>query len=308
MELPRRSLLALLVVLAFATGVSLTIIINQRLTATAAVQAAAAPARCVETHIHVAPQRASSWVQLPQLSRYIDFGGSSRIIYLNREGAMLRAGVDDASENRSSVVRAAGLVMAEVPAFAGTTAEWRALTACIRGHFAAYDVQITDRRPLPTHSYLMAVFGGDARALGRPSPQEVGGLAPFNGEPIPRSVVYVFTEALRRDPAAMCETAAMELAHAYGLDHAYDCAEIMSYLPRCGPRRFLDQETPCGEHSTRLCSRGAVTQNSHLYLLKLLGPSRTAQVTRPTPGSSPWWRFGHAVAASDPLAALLLWP
>ena len=75
----------------------------------------------------------------------------------------------------------------------------------------------------------------------------------------------------------MCETASMELAHAFGLDHAYDCAEVMSYLPRCGPRRFVDRETPCGEHAPRLCVRGAATQNSHRYLLQLLGPARRAQ-------------------------------
>lgn len=277
------------VIMAFAAGVALTWVGGQYLASPADIAITAAPARCVETHIHVSPEQSGSWVQLPQLSHFLNFS-ASRVIYLNREGATLHGGVDDASENRSSVVRAAGLVNAEIPAFAGNAAEWNALTACIRSKFKAYDVRITDKRPLPSQSYLMAMFGGDARALGRPEARSVGGLAPFNGEPIARSVVYVFTEALRRDPAAMCETASMELAHAFGLDHAYDCAEVMSYLPRCGLRRFVDRETPCGEHAPRLCVRGAATQNSHRYLLQLLGPARRAQGASTSRDSS-WARY-----------------
>jgi len=303
MELPRTSSRSLYLVCkilagmvgAFCAGVGFTWLVTQHLAAP--VRSAAAPARCVETHVHVAPSTGGSWVQLPQLSRVMNFTESSRIVYLNREGATLRAGVDDAAENRSSVVRAAGLVLAELPEFAGSSAEWHALKACIRGRFAAYNLRITDRRPLPTESYIMAVFGGDARALGRAGAQEVGGLAPFNGQPSPRRVVFVFTEALHRDPAAMCETASMELAHAFGLDHAYDCADIMSYLPRCGPRRFLDQETPCGEHTTRLCARGAATQNSHRYLLELLGPARSAR--RGLGGRRPWWSAASWFARAE---------
>ncbi|MCO4764421.1 MAG: hypothetical protein KC502_23115 [Myxococcales bacterium] len=273
MELPRRSLLASLILLAFTAGVAVSLFLVR--SDESQVKQPATPQACVETHLHVSSR--GSWVQLPQLSRLMDFGDHSRTIYLNREGATLRAGADDASDNRSSVVRAVGLTMAEVPAFAGTTAQWNELVACIRGRFAAFDVRITDKRPLHSESYLMAVFGGDARVLGRPGAHDVGGLAPFNGEPIPRSVVYIFSEALHRDVAAMCDTGAMELAHAFGLDHAYDCAEVMSYLPRCGTRSFLDQETPCGEYTPRLCGNGAATQNSHQYLLSLLGPARSAR-------------------------------
>jgi hypothetical protein len=66
----------------------------------------------------------------------------------------------------------------------------------------------------------------------------------------------------------------MEVAHAYGLDHAMNCGEIMSYLRPCGRRRFLDEDLPCGEHDERKCDRSTeMTQNSYRRLMGLWGPA-----------------------------------
>ncbi len=267
----------------------------------------ASESACVETHVHLAPLStapvaASGWAQLA--TGLLSNAAASPTIYLNSEGATVWAGVDDASENRSSVVRAGGLNRAEIPAFEGKRSTWSRVVSCIRARFAPYNVRITDRRPMRERNYHMAVFGGTARAVGR-TPAEAartGGLAPFNGQPIRRSVVFVFTDALGDNVDAICETASMELAHAYGLDHAYNCGDIMSYLPRCGPRRFLDHDVPCGEHRPRPCASGATTQNSHRYLLEQLGAARTASAPRP-PGD----RLGERSARTeDPAVETLL--
>ena len=68
----------------------------------------------------------------------------------------------------------------------------------------------------------------------------------------------------------------MEIAHAYGLDHAHHCADLMTYLPPCGVRRFVDKPLRCGELADRDCGNGQPTQSSYLQLLELLGP-RPAQ-------------------------------
>ena len=103
------------------------------------------------------------------------------------------------------------------------------------------------------------------------------GLAPFNGEPIEDAIVFVFSHALRRNVRKVCETAAMEIAHAYGLDHAIHCRDLMSYKRPCGRRRFLDEAIPCGEHHARPCKDGSPTQNSHRVLLEALGPAPAEQ-------------------------------
>jgi hypothetical protein len=57
-----------------------------------------------------------------------------------------------------------------------------------------------------------------------------------------------------------------------GLDHTYKCGDVMSYfLDRCGPRKILDVDMPCGENAKRLCGDGARTQNSFRKLAAAVG-------------------------------------
>jgi hypothetical protein len=197
----------------------------------------------------------------------------AKIIYLNREGAKLRGGRDHAPSNTSSIVASVGLGEVLVPAFSGSNSRWNEIVACVRAKFAPYDVEITDRRPVDGDRYIMAVLGGEARILGKTNKHvHALGLSPFNGEPIEDAVVMVFSGAMKNALRATCEAAAMELAHAYGLDHAHNCLDVMTYLPYCGPKSFLDRDLRCGEKVERNCHRGAATQNAHQWLLRLLGP------------------------------------
>lgn len=196
----------------------------------------------------------------------------SQIVYLNREGATLIPGTDEASLNRSSIVLSAERESFTVPAFRGSARRWDDIVACIRGHFEPYEVEIVEQRPT-TPGYLMAVMGGRPSGLGATGEHDHGrvtGLSPFSGQPVENAVVLIFTRELRERTRATCETAAMEIAHAYGLDHTRSCRDLMTYRRRCGARSFRDDDMECGERSDRPCSGERATQNSHRMLLDVL--------------------------------------
>lgn len=195
----------------------------------------------------------------------------SKVIYLNREGARLRAGDDDAAANTSSLVRHVKRDAVDFPAFSGSNSRWNAIVGCVRRAFAPFAVEVVDQRPLRP-GYLMAMFGGHSTLLGPKSKHShATGLAPFSGEPIAGAVVLVFSRSLKNSLRNVCQTAAMEIAHAYGLDHALHCRDFMTYKGYCGVRRFVDETVRCGEKKPRDCKRGGRSQNSHRHLLSLLG-------------------------------------
>jgi hypothetical protein len=221
-----------------------------------------------------APGGDPQWVR--SAARLFDPSTPSRVIYLNREGAELRGGPDDSSINVSSVVVGSPGQRARLPAFAGTAERWKQIVSCIRGKFAPFDVRVVEQRPI-AEDYLMVMLGGHASDLGFNASDghkhsHATGLAPFNGENIASAVVFVFTRTLREAVKTSCEAAGMEVAHAYGLDHARHCKDLMTYLPNCGPRTFLDKDLPCGEHADRACEGKLATQNSYRRLMTLLGP------------------------------------
>lgn len=223
--------------------------------------------------------------RLVQVARQLmEPGGPSRVIYLNREGASVRGGPDDAAFNVSSVAANAPNNHATIPPFTGTSSRFSAIAKCIRQKFAPFNVSVVESRPV-TGDYLMVLMGGTAQDLGFHAEDghahsHATGLAPFNGEAIPRAVVFVFTRTLKENLQSSCETAGMEIAHAYGLDHARHCRDLMTYMPRCGARAFLDRDLACGEQADRPCAHGAAVQNSYRRLLSVLGPAPTATKTQ----------------------------
>ncbi len=217
------------------------------------------------------------YLRLPKLPALLA-RKTSKIVYLNREGTRLTPGVDDASRNVSSIVKNAGLSQVNVPPFTGSLKTWQRVVKCLQSKFKPFDVVVTDQRPVHTRDYIMATFGGTAQVVGRSrqSARGTGGLAPFNSRSIPRAVVFIFTSTLRNRITTVCETAGMEIAHAYGLDHGYHCKDLMTYKKRCGTRVFVDKTVRCGENKPRDCSNGEKTQNSFQHLLKVLGPRKKA--------------------------------
>lgn len=223
------------------------------------------PLRAVEipgTDIHV------------KLPREMGPEGVSKTIYLNREGAWLLPGADEAPRNRSSIVKNAALERVKIPAFTGSHKGWNAIVKCIRSKLAPFDVEVVDTRPVD-RDYTMAVFGGKADLVGRPPKTKsryTSGLAPFSGGSIRSAVVLVFSQSLRNNTREVCEVASHEIAHTYGLDHAYNCRDLMTYLKRCvKSRTFADKDVSCGEFKRRPCKGGEPTQNTYQHLVRMLG-------------------------------------
>ncbi|MBK9032737.1 MAG: hypothetical protein IPL61_15955 [Myxococcales bacterium] len=203
-----------------------------------------------------------------------------RVIFLDRSPRTISPGVDDAAVGVSSVIAHQGDLPRSVPGWKGTAKGWKDLVACVQKMFAPFDVVVTDQPPTTPEHILVAV-GGRPKDIGVKDAQ-VAGLAPFSGEVIPRAVVFAFAATQSHQAQGVCETLAMEVAHAYGLDHEYLCSDVMSYLRPCGKRKFVDKDARCGEKKARDCAGGAPTQNSHRRLLSVLGPP--APATPPTPG------------------------
>ena len=197
----------------------------------------------------------------------------ARVIFLDRRPRTIAPGTDDAGAGRSSVVAHQGAAARTLPGWKGTDKAWRQLVTCVQRLFAPYDVVVTDQPPA-TAEHVLVVVGGRPKDLGVKDGR-VAGLAPFSGGVIPRPVVFAFAATQRHQAQPVCETIGMEVAHAFGLDHAYLCSDVMSYLRPCGRRGFVDRDARCGEHKPRDCAAGAgPTQNSHRRLLAVFGPRR----------------------------------
>ena len=196
--------------------------------------------------------------------------GPSKVVFINGAGGELLAGTDDAPRGVSSILLSGTKSKVKVAKWSGSARSWGKLLACLKDQFKQFDVEVTDVRPA-TGDFMMAMVGGRARDIGSSS-NHFGGLAPFNGEVIPRAIVFAFSRTLKNRVQTICETLAMEIAHAYGLDHSYYCPDVMTYRRGCGKKRFRDKDVPCGEKKKRVCKGGKATQNSVQRLLTVLGP------------------------------------
>jgi uncharacterized protein (TIGR03382 family) len=208
----------------------------------------------------------------------------SRTIYLNRTGITVTPGTSDARTNRSSLVSESSTI----PAWSGSEALWSETVTCLRDMYAPFDVAITETDPGDA-AHIEAVFGGSGPMLQLP---RAGGVSPMSTRcnVVENSIVFIFTEDLPTTSKAMCEVAAQEIAHSYGLDHELLAADPMTYLSYSGKRSFQDTLADCGEVSTRACGvpghascRGQ--QNSVALLLERLGPAQ-AQADSTTPEAS----------------------
>src|SRR4029079_18288647 len=72
--------------------------------------------------------------------------------------------------------------------------------------------------------------------------------------------VYAFTQSTRDAygtsaglPEEICEIAAQEIAHAFGLDHEFLASDPMTYLDFNGLKRFQNVDAQCGEYAARTC-------------------------------------------------------
>lgn len=197
-------------------------------------------------------------------------GDDPLVVYMNRFGGTYVCDDDDARSNRSSIACAEPTGVAHVGAFSGSDAQWAQIMSCVTDMYAPFRLAVTDVEPMD-REYVESVVGGAPNEAGMSS--GVGGVAPFACAVIPYAVVYTFSELYGDDVQGICETVAQEVAHAFGLDHAFLCSDPMTYLPSCGDKSFQDEWAACGEYEPRECSCGGTTQNSVQQMTQLFGPA-----------------------------------
>jgi hypothetical protein len=224
-------------------------------------------------------------------------GPPARTIFLERRPVTIYPGDNDSGRAMSSVLRnvrekaastkpAPGKAAsakpppdpsrpAKLPGWKGSEQAWRQVVSCVAALFAPFNVTVTDRPPPEDEHHVLVAVGGKPGDLGV-TDGHVAGLAPFNGAVIAKPVVFAFSAQLGNSVRQVCETIGMEVAHAYGLDHAYLCSDVMTYLRPCGAKKFVDKAVPCGEGKPRTCEGGKPTQNSYRFLMEVLGPKPPA--------------------------------
>jgi len=194
----------------------------------------------------------------------------SRVIYLNRDGAILRPGDNDATRQVSSIVNEP----TEISGWDTDDATWGDTVSCIADMYRRFDVTVTDQDPGDT-PHIEAMFGGSPGDLGLPD--NVAGVSPFTSDCsiIENSIVFVFTDILPDDARTVCEVISQEIAHSFGLDHEMLPSDPMTYLDYGGDRTFQDEMASCGEYSDRACGINGTTcrrrQNSVALLEQRIG-------------------------------------
>ncbi len=195
---------------------------------------------------------------------------TSRVIYLNRDGALLTPGDNDSRRDQSSIVTEPVLITP----WDVDDDTWDETMSCMRDMYARFDVTITDVDP-GDQPHIEAIFGGHPNDVGLPD--GVAGVSPFttNCSTIENSIVFMFTDVIEDDAQVMCEIMAQEIAHSFGLDHQLTPKDPMTYLEYAGNREFQNEMASCGEFESRDCGiDGSVCrdgQNSVALLTSRLG-------------------------------------
>ena len=209
----------------------------------------------------------------------------SRVIYLNRDGAILRPGDNDSTRQISSIV-------SEPTEFDGWDIDddtWSDTVSCIADIYAPFDVVVTDSDPGDA-PHIEAMFGGSPEDVGLPD--NVAGVSPFTTDCsiIENSIVFVFNDVLPDDAQTVCEVISQEIAHSFGLDHEMLPSDPMTYLDYSGDRTFQDKMASCGEYADRKCGINGLMcrqrQNSVALLKERLGVRGSSAPGGPRSGTT----------------------
>jgi hypothetical protein len=193
---------------------------------------------------------------------------ASRRVFLNRcaEGCVITAGPDDAARDVSSIAPRT----TRFEPFPWGDARWDAVVQCVRRQFAPFDVDVDDEDP-GSSPHVENVVTGDPRMLDLDN--DIGGVSPGACEPLSNVISYTFAQRyVDGNLGGLCTTITHELGHTFGLDHAYLCSDVMTYLDACGEQTLRNVDARCGERTGRTClCRTPEYQNSAQYLRGALG-------------------------------------
>jgi MYXO-CTERM domain-containing protein len=228
----------------------------------------------------------------------------SNIIYVNRcEGGctIIPGGTqNDARSDISSIPEQESIVSE----FAHSQQVWDDVVQCIRETYEPFDVVVTTEDPGPTTLHHEAILAGSPGDLGLSD--QIGGIAPGGGCG-PQNNVISFSFANTYSPSSvfeMCATVAQESAHAFGLDHEFDCRDPMTYLFGCGQKFFRNELIECGEFNARPCYCSGNVQNSHVLLRGVFGegtlpPPPVVNIITPSADDSVSGSYSVWAEASD---------
>jgi hypothetical protein len=228
---------------------------------------------------------------------------SSRLIYMRRcppVGCVVRAGNDDSRTDTSMIADG----QRTIGAFTQSDAVWQQVMSCVRATYAPFNIGVTDVDPGLTPHYEHIVGGRPTDLRGDIG--GAGGVSPFTCDEIPNAITYTF-DVYGPDADSLCWTAAQETAHAFGLEHEYNAADPMTYLPGPLPKRFQAADSPCGTFQAATCQcTGGATQSSYMRILDLFGPGAptppTVEIRSPTSGQKVQPHFTVKVRATDDVA------
>ena len=224
----------------------------------------------------------------------------SNVIYMNRciGGCVIQPGFDDSRTNTSSVVAGTHGQTAFISEYNKSEEKWQELMTCVRKVYEPFDIIITDVDPGNAPHFETIVAGTDDEIS-----TEAAGIAPASCGVVNNAITFNFAnQAGGVDD--LCWTVAQETAHAFGLDHEFDCEDPMTYLTECGFKKtFQNRDIPCGEYEARSCSCGGSTQNSFQRILDEFGPGEltppTVGINRPADGAVVRPQFPFEVEAVD---------
>jgi uncharacterized protein (TIGR03382 family) len=222
------------------------------------------------TAVADAPEPGMDYVLVPPQPK-VRRAGTAHVLYLNRcaSGCPLRLDVDDSKVDGSTIPESAG----PLTPFMFGDAAWDTVVACMREAYAPYDIEVVTDPPADGTDHVEVMIAGRPGDVGLAS--NILGIAPLAVDCSTQTDVLAFAFSNIHpggDLLDICATAAHEAGHTFGLDHAFECKDPMTYLPACGSKQFINLELPCGEFDGARDCRCGPTQDSYKKLVSELGP------------------------------------
>jgi hypothetical protein len=222
----------------------------------------------------------------------------SKTLYLNDcmpNGCTVTPGFDNSRTNRSSIPDST----ATLDAYAHGPNHWNTLVECVRDTFKPFGINVVTQDP-GSAAHFEVMIGGTSRQL---HPQlDAGGVAPFIGCGTTRDSIISFVFASSTSNIDfLCGAVAQEAGHVWGMDHAMDAADPMTYLELGNRKRFQNSNPVCGEFDPRGCQCGGSTQNSFEFMQDAFGLNPAlgpVSVAIDSPSEGAWVRPNFAVRAT----------